>query len=82
MNLLRRVHSQTRHFRQPFDCVLVLTEQTGHLLVQLADLLLEELQLLKRHLQQPLVHRLELRTRAECIAQLFGRCSQWPEPQD
>jgi hypothetical protein len=32
---------------------LVLTEQTGDLLIELADLLLEELQLLKRQLQQP-----------------------------
>jgi hypothetical protein len=40
--------------RQPFDRVLVLTEQTGDLLVELADLLLEELQLLQRHLHQGL----------------------------
>jgi len=40
-DLLRRVHSQTGHFRQPLYCILVLIEQTGHLLVQLADLLLK-----------------------------------------
>ena len=51
-------------------------EQTGHLLVQLADLLLEELQLLQRHLQQPSVHRLEVRARAERITQLFRRGAQ------
>jgi hypothetical protein len=33
----------------------VLVEQTGHLLIQLADLLLEELHLLQRHLQEPSV---------------------------
>ena len=32
--------------------VLVLTEQTGDLLIELADVLLEELQLLQRHLQE------------------------------
>jgi hypothetical protein len=51
----------------------VLVEQTGHLLIQLADLLLEELQLLQRHLQEPSVHGFEVRARAERIAQLF-RC--------
>jgi hypothetical protein len=44
-------------------------EQTSHLLVQLADLLLEELQLLHRHLQEPSVHGLELRARTERITQ-------------
>jgi len=72
-DLLCGVHSQTGHLRQPLDCILVRMEQTGHLLVQLADLLLEELQLLQRHLQEPSVHGLEVRARAERVAQLF-RC--------
>ena len=54
----------------------MLVEQTGHLLVQLADLLLEELQLLQHHLQQPSVHGLEFRARTERIAQLFRGGSQ------
>jgi len=41
----------------------MLAEQTGHLLVELTDLLLEELQLLQHHLQQSSVHGLELRAR-------------------
>jgi hypothetical protein len=64
-DLLRRVHTQTGHLSQPLDRVLVLAEQTSHLLVQLADLLLEELQLLQHHLQEPSVHGLEVRARAE-----------------
>src|SRR6516225_5287749 len=56
-----RIHSQTGHLRQPLYCLLVLVEQTSHLLVQLVDLLLEELQLLQHHLQQPAVHGLEVR---------------------
>jgi hypothetical protein len=58
----------------------MLVEQTGHLLVQLADLLLEELQLLQHHLQQPAVHGLEVRARAQRITQLFRRGAQLPAP--
>src|SRR5215831_7609438 len=66
-DLLRRVHTQTGYLRQPADGVFVLAEQAGHLLVQLADLLLEELQLLQHHFQQPSIHGLEVRARAERI---------------
>src|SRR5713226_4082557 len=34
---------------------LMLAEQTGHLLVQLTDLLLDQLQALQRHLHQPAI---------------------------
>ncbi len=54
----------------------MLTEQTGDLLVELADLLLEELQLLQRHLQQPPIDGVEFCACAQRIAQLFGRGSQ------
>src|SRR5262249_15069845 len=46
------------------------------LLVQLTDLLLEDLQVLQGHFQEPSVHGLELRARAEGITQLFRRSSQ------
>jgi len=45
-------------------------------LVQLADLLLEELQLLERHFQKLSVHGLEICARAERITQLFRRGPQ------
>ena len=48
-------------------------EQTGQFLVKLIHLLLEELQLLQRHLQEPSVHGLEVRASAERITQLFRR---------
>ena len=54
----------------------MLGEQTGHLLVELADLLLKEFQLLQHHLQEPSVHGLEIRARAERITQLFRRGAQ------
>jgi len=43
----------------------MLAEQTCHLLVQLADLLLDPLQLLERHLHQPAVDRIELHARTQ-----------------
>jgi len=53
--------------------ILVLAEQTGHLLVQFADLLVDQSQFLQRHLQQPPVDGVQLRARAERVAQLC-RC--------
>src|SRR5260370_25798824 len=52
-DLLRGIHAQTAHFRQPLDRILVPPDQTGHLLVQLGDLLVDQSQFLQRHLQQP-----------------------------
>ncbi len=54
----------------------MLAEQTGHLLVQFADLLVDQSQLLQRHLQQPSVHSIQLRTGTERVAQLFRRSTQ------
>src|SRR5437773_144551 len=51
-------------------------EQSSQLLVQLTDLLLEDLQVLQCHFQEPSVHGLELRARAERITQLFRRNPQ------
>ena len=45
-DLLRRIHTQAGNFRQPLDGLRMLTEQSRHLLVQLADLLLDQVQLL------------------------------------
>jgi predicted DNA-binding transcriptional regulator len=55
---------------------LVLAEQTGHLLVQFADLLVDQSQLLQGHLQQPPVHNIQLLTGTERVAQLFRRSAQ------
>src|SRR5712691_249036 len=75
-DLLRGVHSQTRHFRQPLNGILVLAKETGHLLVQFADLLVDQSQFLQCHLQQPPVDGVQLRTRTERVAQLFRRGTQ------
>src|SRR6266568_6619523 len=52
MDLLCRICSQAGHLRQPLDCILMPAEESRHLLVELTDLLLDELQLFQRHLQQ------------------------------
>src|ERR1700751_2693576 len=49
-NLLRRIHSQPRDLGQSLHGILVLAEHTRQLLVQLADLLLDQLQIRQRHL--------------------------------
>jgi ferritin-like metal-binding protein YciE len=54
----------------------VLAEQTGHLLVQLTDLFVDQSQFLQRHFQQPPVDGVQLRTGAERVAQLFRRGAQ------
>ena len=56
------------------DSILVRMEQSGYLLVELTDLLLEKLQLLQCHPQEPPVHGFQVRARTERITQLF-RCS-------
>jgi hypothetical protein len=40
------------------DRIVVSAEQTGQLLVELVDLLIDQVQLLQEHLQQPAVDRL------------------------
>ena len=54
-NLLRRIDTQAGHLRQSLDLVLVGTKQIGHLLVELANLLVDKLQLLERRLEQSAV---------------------------
>ena len=52
-------------------------EQSGQLLVQLTDLLLEELQLIECHVEEPWGHGLEICARAERFTQLFRRSAQF-----
>jgi hypothetical protein len=48
----------------------VLAEQTRDLLIQSSDLLLDQMQILECHLQQPAIDRVELCAGTQCIAQL------------
>ena len=67
-DLLRRIHSQSGDLRQPVHGIHMLAEQTRALVVYLADLLFEELQLLQRHLQQSTVDGIELCAGAQSVA--------------
>ena len=51
-------------------------EQVGHLLIELAEVILDHAQFFQRELQQPPVNRMQRRTRLEGIAQLLGRRAQ------
>jgi len=53
-------------------------EQIGHLLVELANLLLQQVPLLKRHLHQSTINRIEFLACAERIRQLLLRGTQAP----
>ena len=69
--MLRRIHSQAGHLCQTLHCLLVLAEKTRHLLLQFDDLLLEELQLLQYHLQEPAVNGVELRAGGQRVTHDF-----------
>ena len=77
-DLLRLINAQTAHFRQSLHCILMLAEQTGHFLVELADLLVDQSQLLEHHLQQPPIDAVELCALAKRVTQLFWRGTQLP----
>ena len=40
-DLLCRIDAQARDFSQPLDCAMVFGQQSGHLLIELGDLLVE-----------------------------------------
>jgi hypothetical protein len=75
-DLMRRIHTQTRHFRQSLDRILVCAEQFGEFLVQLFHLMFDQIQFLQRHLDEPPVDRVEFGCSTERVAQLFRRSAQ------
>jgi hypothetical protein len=60
------------HFREALHLVMMLREQVGHLLIELAKVLLDQSQFLERQLQQPTIHRMQRRARAQGVGQLSG----------
>jgi hypothetical protein len=73
---LRRVHPQTGNFGQPLDGILMLAKEAGDLLVQLADLLLDQVQLLQRHSHQSAVDGVEIAAGTQRVPQLCRRGTQ------
>jgi hypothetical protein len=51
-------------------------EKVGHLLIELAEVILDHARFFQRELQQPTANRVQRRTRLEGIAQLIGRGTQ------
>ncbi len=54
-----RIHSETRDFRQSLHCILMFAEQARDLLVQLADLVFDQLQVVQFQPYQPTVDRVD-----------------------
>ena len=48
-------------------------EEVGHLLIQLAEMVLDQSQFFQRQLQKPPIHRIQRRARPEGVAQLVRR---------
>ena len=77
-DLLRGVDAQPGHLGQPLHPCLVVTEQPRHLLIQLAKVVVDDSQLLKRQGEQPPVDRMQRRAGAERVAQLRRRRPKAP----
>jgi hypothetical protein len=55
---------------------VVCRKQVRHLLIELAEMILDHAQFFERKFQQPTVDRMQRSTRLEGIAQLLGRGTQ------
>ena len=67
-DLLRGIHAQAGHGRQPFDGVLMNTEQLRQFLIELLNVPLDHCQFIERQCQQPSVDRMQIGARAERVA--------------
>ena len=72
-DLLRGIDAEPWHLREPLHRVVMCGEQARHFLVELADLFLDQVQFVQRHLQKPPVDGMQRRADAERVAQLFRR---------
>ena len=75
-DLLRGIDAEAGDLGEALHRVVVGREQVGHLLIELAEVILDHAQFFERELQQPTVDRMQRRTRLEGIAQLLGRGAQ------
>src|SRR5215471_15187755 len=72
-DLLRGIDAKARHRCQSFDGVLMDAEQLREFLIEVTGLRLDHFPFIEEHRQQPAVHGIQIRARAERIAQLVGR---------
>ena len=75
-DLLRGIHAQTGHLGESLHRILVRAEQRRHFLVELADLLFDQSQFLEHQGEESPIDGVEVRARAERVAQLFLRGTQ------
>jgi hypothetical protein len=67
-DLLRGIDTEPRHFGQTLHGVVVMTEERRHLLIELAEVILDQSQFLQRQLYQSPIHGMEIHARTEGIA--------------
>ena len=62
-DLLRGINPKAGDFGEALHCVMVYRKQVGHLLIELAEVILDHAQFFQRELQQSAVDRMQCRTR-------------------
>ncbi len=75
-DLLRRVDAQSGHTGQSLRSLLLRPQQACELLIERFDLLFDQTEFLKRQLQQPPRHRIEVGAGAERLTSLGGGRAQ------
>ena len=73
-DLRRGIDAEAGHFGQALHRVMMVSEQLRHLLIELDEVIFDHAQFVQRQLHQSPVHRVEIRARAERVAQLLRRC--------
>ena len=69
---LRGIDAESGDLGEPLDRVVVRREQVGHLLIELAQMILDHAQFFQRESEQSTVDRMQRRGRVEGLAQLLG----------
>src|SRR5207244_271752 len=72
-DLLRGIHAEPWDFGEALHCLMMLGEEVGHLLIELAEVVLDQSQFVQRQLQEPAIHRIQRRACPEGVGQLSAR---------
>jgi hypothetical protein len=72
-DLRRGIDAQPRDFREALHRIVMSREELGHLVIKLAEVILDQTQFFQGQLQQPAIHGIEGRARPEGVGQLSRR---------
>jgi hypothetical protein len=67
---LRGIDAQARDFGHALHRLLMVGQELRHLLIELAEVILDQSQFFQRQLQKPAVHGIQRRARTQGVAQL------------